>query len=89
MYSKYRIGENNSYIHIRTNSEEIPGTASYDYKFITVDEAGLHIHTGYLYKQLTTTIDLQNRIFSTSDYVEGEYKRMLSNSYTEPDDEEV
>ena len=89
MYSKYRIGENNSYIHIRTNSEEIPGTAAYDYKFISVDEAGLHIHTGYLYKQLTTTIDLQNRIFSTSDYVEGEYKRMLSNSYTEPDDEEV
>lgn len=89
MYSRYRVGETNSYVHVRTNSENLPVGTLYNPKFITVDDVGLHIHPGYLYKQLTVTLNLNDRIFATEDYLETDYRKLIKHSFTLPDDEEV
>ena len=87
MYSRYRVGETNSYVHVRTNSENLPVGTLYNPKFITVDDVGLHIHPGYLYKQFTTTLNLNDRIFATEDYLETDYRKLINHSFTLPDEE--
>ena len=79
MYNKYKIGERNSYVHAITNLE-FSSHMRYDNRFITVDEVGAHIHTGYLDKTLSP-IASGSKIKESQDYLATDYNRLLGHSF--------
>jgi hypothetical protein len=80
---KYGIGERNSFIHIFPN-ESYANNMTYNDRFITPDEKGLHIHMGYIDKNLSP-IALDSCIYQTQEYVSTDYKRMFHHSFRQGD----
>ena len=72
---KYRMGEKDGFISIRTNSSIEP-TMTYDDKFFTVDSNGINFHTGYITKEFTE-IDNVNHIYESEPYQLHEYRKFI------------
>lgn len=74
-YSKYKIGQKSHDILIRTNSSHT-NPWEYDERFCTIDETGVHFHTGDMSYPLTV-YDQENHIYVTDNIVRGEDFRQL------------
>ena len=85
--TKYRIGQKSHTLMIQTN-DTFEGTYTYDDRYITIDETGINVHTGYFDKQLEV-YDASNNIFISEEFErDSDYKRIISYGFTMREEEE-
>lgn len=79
----YKVGEKLSSIMIATNSH-YPNQMTYDPEFFDVTEEGVVFHKGYMSKPLSS---FGENILVTADYTAQDYRKIISYSFTLPEEE--
>lgn len=86
-YTKYKVGQKSNVWMIQTN-DSFHGSYTYDERFISIDNTGIHFNTGYIEKQLTC-IDETNGIYQSENFIKNsEYKQIISYGFTTSGEEE-
>ena len=86
-YTKYKVGQKSNVWMIQTN-DSFPGSYTYDERFVSIDNTGIHFNTGYIEKELTC-IDETNGIYQSESFAKNdEYKQLISYAFNTSGEEE-
>lgn len=79
---KHRMGHELASIFLRTNSN-YDGQITYNQSFITIDDIGVHYHTGNIVKMLARVPGTSDGIYMSEQYLGSDYLKLLGHKFTE------